>query len=506
MNREWFRRMAVFALGTLLMGSGAPADIVEQGPRDSRPSGLLAGVARADISPPAGIAQMNWGSQTHITATGIDPAGMLATALVLSDGKQKFAIVDVDAGGTRGLDDVLARASRLTGIPAAHIRLNATHTHAGPSFQASKGPVGTDPAVYEGPLAAHRAVVVEKVIGAIVEANSKLRPVHAYGARGVGTINYNRRVRAQGDKPPAVGINPEGFVDRELVVMRIDDAEGNPYAVLVNFQCHGTVLTYENKIISPDWVGMVRKRVEQAFPGALCLYLQGAAGNQGPIEGGTGDLGVAHRLGSILGLQAAALAMQIETARREPVLEGYVESTAFAAKQPWRVLGPRDATLKFVSKTVDLPRRTYTPAEIDHMASQAAAAKRQVEDATQRGDAWSKYQADARLRRFSDLVNRWTRPPDPAPVQVEVQMLRIGDMAIVAMPGEPFAEIGAAIKKASPFSVTMFCGYSTGRGGGYMPVESEYSFGGYEVEMTPYGTRAAAQLIDEASQLYKQIQ
>ncbi len=336
--------MALVFLVCALLGA-ARADLVEQGPKDSKPSGLLAGVARADISPPVGIAQMNWGSQTHITATGIDPAGMLATALVLSDGKQKFAIVDIDSGGTRGLDNVVSRASRLTGIPAEHIRLNATHTHAGPSFQASKGPVGTDPALYERPLATHRDLVAEKVIGAIVEANSKLRPVHAYGARGVGTINITRRVRARENMPPAVGTNPDGFVDRELVVMRIDDDAGNPYAVLVNFQCHGTVLTYENTIISPDWVGMVRKRVEQAFPGALCLYLQGAAGNQGPIEGGTGDLRVAHRLGSILGVQAAALAMQIETTRREPVLEGYVESTAFAARQPWRVQGPRDATL-----------------------------------------------------------------------------------------------------------------------------------------------------------------
>ena len=46
------------------------ADLVEQGPKDSRPSGLYAGVARADVTAPVGIPQMNWGSQTHITAEG----------------------------------------------------------------------------------------------------------------------------------------------------------------------------------------------------------------------------------------------------------------------------------------------------------------------------------------------------------------------------------------------------------------------------------------------------
>jgi hypothetical protein len=494
--------LAVFALAS----GTAFADLVEQGPKDSKPSGLLAGVARADISPPVGIAHLNWGSQTHVTAIGIDPAGMLATALVISDGKQKFAIVDIDALGVNGLDQVVTAASKATGIPAEHIRLNATHTHAGPAFQASKGPVGKDPAIFERVISAYRSVMAEKIVGAIIEADSKLRPVHAYGARGTGTININRRVRASGNKPPAVGTNPDGFVDRELVVIRIDDAQGKPYAVLINFQCHGTVLTYENKMISPDWIGMVRKTIEQTFPGALALYLQGAAGNQGPVEGGTGDLSVAHRLGSTLGLQAAALAMQIETTRREPVMEGYVESTAFAARQPWRVLGPRDAAVKFVTSTLELPRRTYTPTEIDRMSTQVAAAKKQLQEAVQRGDGWQKHQAEARLRRDGDLLARWTRAPDPSPVKVSVQILRIGDMAIVAMPGEPFAEIGAEIKKSSPFAFTMFCGYSTGTGGGYMPVESEFAHSGYEVEMTPYGRKAADKLIRETAELYKKVQ
>ena len=85
---------------------------------------------------------------------------------------------------------------------------------------------------------------------------------------------------------------------------------GHPLAVLVNFQCHGTVLAWENKMISPDWPGMMRKTIETALPGAKALFFQGAAGNQGPMEGFTGDLRVPHRLGSILGHQAAALALR----------------------------------------------------------------------------------------------------------------------------------------------------------------------------------------------------
>ena len=489
----------------LLLALPAAADTREQGPRDSPPSGLLAGVARADITPPVGIAHLNWGSQTHVDAIGVDPMRMLATALVLSDGRQKFAMVDVDTIGVEWLNDAIPRAAALTGIPAAHIRLAATHTHAGPAVSAGKGPLGVDMAARQSVFQRYRKAVVDKVAGAIVEANSRLKPAHLHGARGIGTININRRVRTADDNPAAVGRNPEGFVDRDLGVVRIDDGEGKPLAVLVNFQCHGTVLAYENKLISPDWIGAMRRVVERAMPDALCLYFQGAAGNQGPIEGFTGDLAVAHRLGSILGHQAAALAVGIETVRREPKFEGFVESTAYQAKQHWRVAGPRDATVRFTVRTVHVPRRRYTAQDLDEMQTLVADARQKLEQATRANDPWKKHQAEARVRRFSDLLEQWRQPYDPAPIPVDLQALRIGEVAIIAMPGEPFAEIGAAVRQASPFAVTLFCGYSSGAGGDYMPTAGEYRHGGYEVQRTPYAPEAAAKVVEEATVLLRSL-
>ena len=69
------------------------------------------------------------------------------------------------------------------------------------------------------------------------------------------------------------------------------------------------------------------------------------------------------------------------------------------------------------------------------------------------------------------------------------------------MPGEPFAEIGVAVRKASPFAHTMFCGYSDGVGGDYLPMSCEYDQGGYEVERTPYGKEADKKLIAETIEL-----
>jgi hypothetical protein len=505
--RTWLRTACIIIVAVLAFGPAVRADVVEQGPKDARPSGLLAGVSKADITPPTGIPQQNWGSQTHIVAKGMDPAGMYVRALVLSDGKQKFALVDLDAISAGGFDEAVARASALTGIPAEHIRLGAAHTHAGPSLSRAKGPVGADLSRYEGMMRSYRAVLADKITGAIVEADAALRPVHVYGAVGTGSINVNRRVRGAGDdKPAAVGLNPEGFVDRGLVVIRIDDARGNPYAVLVNFQCHGTVLTYENQYISPDWIGHMRNTVEDAVSGSTCLFFQGATGNQGPIEGGSGDLNVARRLGTILGHEAAALALRTETVQREPRFEGYVQSTALAAKQPWRVLGPRDGTLKFALKTLDLPPRRYTSEEIAWAARLAQDAAKKMENAKQAGASeWERYQAAARHRRYTDLLKKFESPFDPAPVRHDVAVLRVGETALVLTPGELFAEIGAAVKKQSPFPVTMFCAYGSGEGDGYMPVESEYALGGYEVHNSPYGVGAAEKLIEETAALLRAV-
>ena len=497
----------------LLVATLAGADVVEQGVKDSRPSGLLAGVAKISIEPPVGIPAMNWGSATHVVSKGNDPEGMFIRALVLSDGKQKFVLVDVDGlgGGGGGYEDALRRAAARTGIPVEHIRVGLSHTHSAPGLSRGKGPAGADLKQYEPMMEAYRAAVAEKLVSVIVEADSTLRPVHAYGMVGTGSININRRFRGKGpndaEAPPAVGLNFTEFTDRELPVIRMDDAEGRPYAILVNFQCHGTVLAYENQMVSPDWIGPMRNTVEASLPGATCLFFQGAAGNQGPVEGFTGDLEVPHRLGRILGLEAAAVALRISTVRREPRFEGYTESTALQARQPYRVMGPYASPLTYASKILELPRMVRGGADIDRMTNLAAAAGKALEQVRQKPGAteWELAQAAARYRRWNDLLESYRRPANDAPVRLEIAVLRIGDMALLMTQGELFAEIGAAVKKASPFAVTMFCGYGNREGGGYMPTRAEYAYGSYEVDGTSYGPGSAEKVIQESVALLKSV-
>lgn len=96
------------------------------------------------------------------------------------------------------------------------------------------------------------------------------------------------------------------------------------------------------------------------------------------------------------------------------------------------------------------------------MTARLDEASRQATLAHASKDPWKIHQAEARVRRFRDLLANWKQPVADSPIQIQIEVWRIGNVGIVSMPGEPFAEIGVAIRNASPFDFTMFCGYSDG--------------------------------------------
>ncbi|NBO92447.1 MAG: hypothetical protein EBV06_09090 [Planctomycetia bacterium] len=60
-----------------------------------------------------------------------------------------------------------------------------------------------------------------------------------------------------------------------------------------------------------------------------------------------------------------------------------------------------------------------------------------------------------------------------------LQVVRIGDIAICAIPFEVFVEIGLDLKKRSPFSRTIVVGLANGYNG-YLPTPEQHKLGGYE--------------------------
>lgn len=86
----------------------------------------------------------------------------------------------------------------------------------------------------------------------------------------------------------------------------------------------------------------------------------------------------------------------------------------------------------------------------------------------------------------------------------EIQVIKIGGLTLVAMPGEPFAEVGVEIRRRSAAAVTMVSGYSNGEIG-YVPMKSDYKNGGYGVWSSPMAAGSAELPIEAAGDLLESV-
>jgi hypothetical protein len=225
---------------------------------EGRAQALQAGAARIDITPPIGFAMWGYGARHDNPCQGVlDP--LEARAVVLAAGKERVALVSLDLGRapTRTSTAAIRRqVQAISGITT--VFLVGTHTHHGPVVELDQWPSPRDSYV--------RAL--EKKVAQVIEtAAGRLRPARlGVAAREVG-LNRNRHSR-RADKP----------VDRELLVVRIEGADGTPIAHVVNFAAHATLREVKLFKFSADFPGVLARQVEQQT-GAPCLYLQGAAGD-----------------------------------------------------------------------------------------------------------------------------------------------------------------------------------------------------------------------------------
>jgi hypothetical protein len=86
-----------------------------------------------------------------------------------------------------------------------------------------------------------------------------------------------------------------------------------------------------------------------------------------------------------------------------------------------------------------------------------------------------------RLLQRAELVLRHVLDGKPVFRDLQVWALRINDVGLVAVNGEPFAELGLEVKRRSPLPSTFFLGYSNGCLG-YLPTPQAFAEGGMEVE------------------------
>lgn len=462
----------------------------------------MVGVGSADITPAPGIPQGGWGAQLHQRSRGND-LPLQARALVIRDESTEAAIVDIDAIGfdQPTTQKIIAAIAESTGLDPSRIRVSCTHTHSGPNtFRLGMIREGLDMVL------AYLDILPLQIAGAVWQAKQNLKPARMGISIGACDINVNRRCR-DSEGRTFVGCNEAAAADRTLTVIRFDTEDKKPLAAVMHYACHPTTMGWQNEFVTPDYPGRAKQVVEESL-GAPCLFLQGCAGDLGPRRGFTGDLSVYRRLGTILGLEAAALAWNIDTQPTSLELENIQESGARigiyrevpAANKPVRV--------SITETQVLLPLRKHPdPVEAREQADMLRGRVAELrnrgasEDALRTATAMATQAGMAAER--AELYSGKSTMPWP------VQGIALGDVALLSMAGEPFSAIGIRIREKSPFRHTLVSGYSNG-GFGYIPMPEAFPEGGYEVETTPFAANAAEVMIETGvymlNKLWQQVQ
>lgn len=238
---------------------------------------LKAAAGSCDITPPVGFALWGYAARKDAPSLGVLDR-LNARALVLEVGAERLAIVSLDLGRapTREHFANIRERARLAGVN--HVMLVASHTHHGPVLELDTWPDARNP---------YTRQLDEKLGDLIVQTVNKLVPARWGVANREVPLNRNRHSK-----------RPDAPVDRNLTVLRVETADGQAIAHLVNFAAHPTMIDAKDRRFSADYPGAMAAHVE-AETGAPCLFLQGASGDLSarPPEGVRGHVEFGRALG-----------------------------------------------------------------------------------------------------------------------------------------------------------------------------------------------------------------
>ena len=410
--------------------------------------GLQAGVAEVNITPPIGISLCGFGHRKGVAETVYDD--LFARALVLSRGDVRLAIVTADV--ISFAPDLVARIRSLvasaTGIPAGNVLLNGSHSHSGPTVMSFRS-MGERDSAYED-------VLCRKVAGAVRMADNDRQDVALSAGRAPVRIAHNRRQVREGRM--VLGHNPEGLEAPWVDVLRIDGADGSLLGLLYSTAAHPVNLRH--LAFSAEFPGYAGRVIALNLQGAAPMFAQACCGdiNCAPM---TNDLDTTVRLGETLGAAALSAA--------------------------WQAQEQEDTALACEVRTIGLPQI------IPHVDEAQAALQTQEENVEKfRNDPeatpYLVRQVEGQVGWAEDYLAA-ARKATPAEQPFEIQVMRIGEAAVVAYPGEMFVDYQLSMDRDSPFDRTFTLGYSNGCIG-YVPTSDEYPKGGYEVNTAfhYYGT------------------
>lgn len=434
-------------------------------------AGLQVGFGRESITPPMSVPLAGYGNTSTRFSESIRDE-LYTTCMAFTCGEETVLLYTQDLVRSHRpwVLEAREKISQATGVPTNRIMICATHSHSAPDT------TSTEPAMGE-----YKVFYMDAMVRAAVAALADRVSAQLYTATGkTEGINFIRHYILADGTYAGANFGHPGRSPRVCHVSEADPRfrlvkiarEGKTDILIMNWQAHPCRMPdgSKNKEVSPDFIGPLRKRMEEET-GMLFAYFTGASGN---VSGESLIEKYKHGLGcEPFGNKVAEYALGVMGRFRK------LEADCV-----------RIATLEFEQPVNH---------DDEHLADKARLVYRKWQETDRPtandlakelgGEITSVYHAGAILARLSR----------PQTEKMELNAIRIGELAFVTTPFEIFNSLGEYIKANSPFENTMVFSCANA-GWSYVPDKASYDFGCYESFISHFargsGEAAAEKLVE----------
>ena len=426
-------------------------------------------LAHGDITPPSDIYHRMWGAAKHDRATGIHRP-LRATVVLLASlegGERQFIIaLDHCVMGRQEMNNLLDAVSEAADIPREELIVVFSHTHAA-------GLMGLERSNLPGGdlIGPYLESVAAQTIKLARETQEKLQAATILYGTGRCNLAAHRDFWDEENQLWACGYDPTTPADDTVLITRAHAEDGTLLATLVNYACHPTTLAWDNTLISPDYPGAMRETIEAAT-GGPCLFLQGASGELGPVEGYVGDTSVADRNGRQLAYAALSAIESLPAPNTRFEYTGPVVSGATLGEWKHNELpeesSAANASWQLTRQIIPLPIRpgTLTIEEVE----------------TELAEWEQKNTPDARAmaERKRRLLHRLNQLPSGENFLLEAIVLRLGGAVWIIIQGELYSVLQKALRERFPGTPLIISTIASHWGASYLPPKEIYDKGIYQ--------------------------
>jgi hypothetical protein len=409
-----------------------------------------------------------FGRMSHHTllAEGVH-SPLTARLALFDDGEALVGLLALDQIRNRRVETLALRRalSRALGVPPGHFMVSATHTHNSPGLAPWRP--NDDGYTLLDALCPRIEALARRL-------RAELRPATLHWTRcsAPGLIHNRRSVYRGPDGREQVGthgqrqhpdfIRVEDEDESELRLLLARGAGGEAIGGLIHAPCHPTTM-YADSVFTADYPGVARDRL-QAELGGTFLFLTGFAGDQSPSASGATGAERCERMGA--GVAEALLAA---VGNLEPV-EGRRGVASLQKSVSLRLRLPAPAQAALAWRHLEAVLRGEQPPSL---CTPLYGFAHHFHHGNPQIDNW--------LAR--EIIGRWellrrgeVREPRES---AEVQVLRLGEVVVVGLPGEPFACFGRRLRADSPLPRVLGVEHANGFAG-YLPPADAFARGGYE--------------------------